>query len=587
MRSRRPVHPVIVDRPGDLMAVHPHRIELPVSVAVFAMFFRGLWRLGVWCVRHPRTVVLIVVWPILWRLAHERGLLVVLVPAVVGGLVWRWRRPSSWWRYYGGPLLGWWRRQVIYRRSWDEVMGLCGLAKIHDYRVKSPRLLRVRCDEALDRLTVRMVRGQNPADFHRETVNLAYAFGRRQARVFSEHPDDPPTRRGRLAPVLRAVDRVRFRDRPTMVYIVLVRTDALRKIVAPLPVPTVPDFTALQLGVREDMRPYRLHLLATHVLIGGATRRGKGSVLWSLVRSLAGGISSGLVRLWVIDPKGGMEFAMGRPLFARFAYSSFEAMAALLEEAVSVMQERQERLGGHVRVHTPSVADPLIVVVIDEMAALTAYLQDRDLRRRIANALGMLLSQGAGVGVLVVAALQDPRKDILPFRNLFPTRIALGLTEESEVDMVLGDGARARGAVADQMPRWAKGVGYVILDGTPEPVRVRFSYITDPDIIAMAEQYVAPADPDDMLAQLVRQGAPEPEPASLDVPTMLEALPPIPGQVGRDHRPLLPRSLGDLLKRFEAPAPREPADDQAHDQAHEPAAAADADADRGTAGEPS
>ncbi|MEK8109287.1 hypothetical protein NKG94_40495 [Micromonospora sp. M12] len=44
------------------------------------------------------------------------------------------------------------------------------------------------------------------------------------------------------------------------------------------------------------------------------------------------------------------------------------------------------------------------------MAALTAYLQDVDLRKRIAGSLGLLLSQGAGVGVLVVAALQDPRR---------------------------------------------------------------------------------------------------------------------------------------------------------------------------------
>jgi S-DNA-T family DNA segregation ATPase FtsK/SpoIIIE len=104
----------------------------------------------------------------------------------------------------------------------------------------------------------------------------------------------------------------------------------------------------------------------------------------------------------------------------------------------------------------------------------------------------LLLSQGAGVGVLVVAALQDPRKEVLPFRDLFPTRIALGLTEESQVDMVLGDGARDRGALADQMPRWAKGVGYVILDGTPDPMRVRFSYLSDDDIRDMARHYPAP-----------------------------------------------------------------------------------------------
>ena len=42
----------------------------------------------------------------------------------------------------------------------------------------------------------------------------------------------------------------------------------------------------------------------------------------------------------------------------------------------------------------------------------------------------------------MVAALQDPRKDVLSIRNLFPDRIAMRLDEPEQVDMVLGDGAR-------------------------------------------------------------------------------------------------------------------------------------------------
>ncbi|MFU8855350.1 hypothetical protein ACNAW0_30970, partial [Micromonospora sp. SL1-18] len=39
----------------------------------------------------------------------------------------------------------------------------------------------------------------------------------------------------------------------------------------------------------------------------GATGSGKGSVIWSVVRSLAAGVASGLVQIWGLDPKGGME----------------------------------------------------------------------------------------------------------------------------------------------------------------------------------------------------------------------------------------------------------------------------------------
>ncbi|WP_307961991.1 hypothetical protein [Salinispora arenicola] len=140
---------------------------------------------------------------------------------------------------------------------------------------------------------------------------------------------------------------MRYRDRPTVVYLALVRTDALRSVVPPFPVPAVPEFTALPLARRENLRPWSLHLLATHVLVGGATRSGKGSVLWSLVRILGGGITSGLVRLWVIDPKGGMEFALGRPMFARFACKSFEAMADLLDEARDGDARASDPVGRH------------------------------------------------------------------------------------------------------------------------------------------------------------------------------------------------------------------------------------------------
>ncbi|GAB3157129.1 FtsK/SpoIIIE domain-containing protein [Micromonospora sonneratiae] len=514
------------------MVIRPKRFELPVWAALLGLVLRWSWRAIWWCLRHPVATCTAAVAVTLYVEFDWWGLVVPLVLVAVGSALWRWRAELSWWNWFAGPLLGWFRRTFVYRRVWREAMTLCGLAETYDHRRVLPELLRVRSDQALDVLTVRMVRGQTPEQFQKASANLAYAFGRRHARVYSERPDEPPVRTGPAAWLLWAIDRVRFRDRPTIVYLVLVRTDALRTVVPPFPAQTVPDFTALPMARREDLRTWSLHLLATHVLIGGATRRGKGSVLWSLVRALSGGIASGLVRLWVIDPKGGMEFALGRPMFARFACKSFEAMADLLDEAVEVMRERQTRLAGTVRVHTPTEADPLVVVVIDEMAALTAYLQDVDLRKRIAGSLGLLLSQGAGVGVLVVAALQDPRKEVLPFRDLFPTRIALGLTEASQVDMVLGDGARNRGALADQMPRWAKGVGYVILDGTPEPVRVRFSYVTDDDIRAMAEQYPAPADAADILAQVSRETATEP--ARVPLPR-------------RPSGPLLPKSLLNLI----------------------------------------
>ncbi|SDY44456.1 DNA segregation ATPase FtsK/SpoIIIE, S-DNA-T family [Micromonospora pattaloongensis] len=430
--------------------------------------------------------------------------LLVLVVVAATGAVWWWRGRDSFRRLVVLRAVSLWRRLLIYRRQWHEVMSLCGLVKKYDGGEVLPRLLSVRCTDATDELVLRMPKGQNPEVYHKAARDLAYSFGTRHCRVFSGRRQAPPARSGRLAWLLRRIDAIRFRDRPRHVWLVFIRRDPLTRVVAPLPVPVRPDFTALPLGLREDLATYCLRLLATHVLIGGATRMGKGSVIWSLLRALAAGIRIGLVRVWAIDPKGGMELAIGRPLFSRYVDDDWSRMADLLEDAVARMRVRQQALRGKVRVHTPTVDEPLIVIVIDELAALIAFLADSDIRVRITQALGLLLSQGAGLGVLVVAATQDPRKEVVTVRDYFPTRIALGLTERGHVDMLMGDGARDRGALADQIPLSAKGVAYVLLDGQPEPARVRFSYIADDVIRDMAATFAAPPD---------IQPEPEPVPA--------------------------------------------------------------------------
>ena len=133
--------------------------------------------------------------------------------------------------------------------------------------------------------------------------------------------------------------------------------------------------------------------------------------------------------------------------------------------------------------------EPLILVVVDELANLTKYLTDRKIKARISTALGLLLTQGRAVGVCVVAALQDPRKEVLEFRNLFPSRVGLRLDEPVQVDMVLGDGARDQGAECDRVSEALAGVGYMRIDGIREPSRVRAGLVTDDDIAQMATEY--------------------------------------------------------------------------------------------------
>ena len=68
------------------------------------------------------------------------------------------------------------------------------------------------------------------------------------------------------------------------------------------------------------------------------------------------------------------------------------------------------------------------------------------------------------------------------------------LDEPAQVDMVLGDGARDRGAFCDEIspdPDTGAGVAYVRLEAAPDPVRVRAAFVSDDDIRDMTTTYTA------------------------------------------------------------------------------------------------
>jgi S-DNA-T family DNA segregation ATPase FtsK/SpoIIIE len=329
--------------------------------------------------------------------------------------------------------------------------------------------VRVRAGRYVDRVTVRMVVGQQPADWSRRLDALVHGFGARSCQVRE---------------LLR---------RPGYVQLLVGRQDPLAAVVSPLPVPERTDLKALPLGRREDGGIWTVAVLGFHILIAGTTGAGKGSVLWSIIRALSPAIRDGLVKLWGLDPKGGMELGTGKALFDRFAHRTAGELAALLEEAVAVMDARASRLMGITREHTPTIDEPLIVVVVDELAALTAYA-NREARNRINAALPALISRGRAAGVVIVAALQDPRKEIIPFRNLIPTRIALSLVEPDETDLVLGKGARAKGADCSRLPL-RSGLAWVWCDGEPEPARVRASWVSDTDTAQMVAAYTIGTPP--------------------------------------------------------------------------------------------
>ncbi|GLZ38360.1 hypothetical cell division FtsK/SpoIIIE protein [Actinokineospora sp. NBRC 105648] len=418
------------------------------------------WQVGRVVRRYPLTVglVLVVGWGLSvlgrWWVAGIGGGLSV-------GL-------SAWWFWAPDSFSRWvapWprteaRRFWLYACQWRSVMRLSDLVKDRRGREYRPRLGRVRAQGWRDCVRVRMVKGQAPEQWELHASGLAHSFGARSCRV-------------------RVV-------RPGTIELDLIHSDPLA---VPLSAPDLGvgsvDLRRLVVGRTETGRPLRLRLLGTHVLVVGVSGAGKGSLLWSVIRAVAPAVKAGTVRLYGIDPKGGMELGQAPEVFARVVFDNGESAVALLEDLAVEVKRRASTYRGVRRSWTAESGDPFLILVVDELADVIAYQTDKALRDRASRAVQAITSQGRAPGVCVLGLLQDPRKEVIAFRHLFSTRVAMRLDEPAQVDMVLGDGVRQRGAAAHEISEHTPGVAWVKEDGRREPVRARAFHVTDADLVQL------------------------------------------------------------------------------------------------------
>ncbi|MFI6818718.1 cell division protein FtsK [Nonomuraea sp. NPDC050328] len=456
-----PVSGIVSTTPDTAVVFRPAIVQTPAIVTIVIFAIRLIIGLIRALVRHPIAATITITPGTLFSLYGWQFAAMALATPIALITPWAVAYPRQVLPWFGHRLLAWWRLIWIYRRHWQPVMTVSGLGRHLRGRDYMPRLLRVTCTSRADVVTVKMLDGQAAKDWSDRIEHLAHGFGAPSCRVSVE-------RAGRL--------RLTFP-----------RHDPLAEPLPAVPFAAKPTVGPIEIGRTEDGRPWRLKLHGTHVLVAGATGAGKGSILWSAIRGLIPAVLSGLAEIWALDPKL-MELSFGRVVFGNRYAANPADCADLLDQAVAVMRERAGRFAGVQRDHVPTTRDPFVLVVVDEIAFLTAYQSDRALRQRISSALATLTTQGRAVGVGVLAALQDPRKDVITIRNLFPDKIALRLDESEQVDMVLGDGARDRGALADHIspiPALGAGVAYVRLESSPDPVRARAAYVSDADINAM------------------------------------------------------------------------------------------------------
>jgi len=401
------------------------------------------------------------------------GLWVAIVVGVTGVALisWRLHSPETYEERFATParLLRW--RLWAYV-SWHRLCKRCGLSaseqitrrnkegqQVTSNRWLHPKLLGTDASHTALRLTVRARMGQTVEDLERAIPAIRDAAGAHSARAVVVSPGT--------------------------VRVELVMREQLSAVGHAAP-PTAVATTRVALGRREDGSPWSLPMIGRHTLTVGCSGAGKGSIFWGIACELGPAVAAGFVHLIGIDLKYGIELSIGAGLFTKIATTEAGAVETLagLEK---LMDKRGQEMAGRTREHRPSKASPLVVLLIDELAGVTAYMSDPALRKEAAASLSRILTKGRALGIVVAAFLQDPRKEVLPMRGLFTQTIALRLRSRDEVTMVLGDGM-ADTAPAHRINPDRPGTGYVIAEDG-QTTKVRSDFWSDDQIRATAGQY--------------------------------------------------------------------------------------------------
>src|ERR1022692_4626064 len=159
----------------------------PEGVIWIVQLIRTVWRVAWFAVRHPllSAATGLVVW--LWLAKGWPDVTALTAIILAGLLVLRLIRPDWFTRFVTVPVRCRWR-WWFYRRRWQAVMTITGLALPYRGRVMLPVLGHVQAAPCTDRVNVPLVSGQSSADFAAQADGLAHGFRAHVCRVRASDP---------------------------------------------------------------------------------------------------------------------------------------------------------------------------------------------------------------------------------------------------------------------------------------------------------------------------------------------------------------------------------------------------------------
>ena len=249
--------------------------------------------------------------------------------------------------------------------------------------------------------------------------------------------------------------------------------------------PMLSMFDPIFVGINEFGLPHYTRVIYKNLLAAGEPGGGKSGLLNTLAAHAALSAHS---RTVLFDAKQ-VELGMWDDIADEFVGPDMTKALITLLRLQKVMDNRNAWLAAHRRRKIePGDGLNVITSIFDEIAVYATVLGTEQEQRLFVSLLRDLVARGRNVAMPVIAATQRPSVDIIPksLRDLFGYRAAFRCTSTGSSDIILGDGWSSAGITATDISPSNPGECLLIAEGGV-PERVKVSYLSDADIIALAD----------------------------------------------------------------------------------------------------
>jgi S-DNA-T family DNA segregation ATPase FtsK/SpoIIIE len=249
--------------------------------------------------------------------------------------------------------------------------------------------------------------------------------------------------------------------------------------------PMLSMYDPIHIGGDEFGQPTALRLIYRNLLAAGEPGGGKSGLLNTLAAHVALSVNS---RMVLFDGKQ-VELGMWDDIADEFVGPDLNHAIITLLRLQKVMDNRYSWLRAQRRRKIePGDGLSVITSIFDEIALFATVLGTEQEQKLFVSLLRDLVARGRAAAMPVIAATQRPSVDIIPksLRDLFGYRAAFRCTSTGSSNIVLGDGWSEAGFTATDISPLNQGEALLIAEGG-SPQRIKVAYLTDADIIALAD----------------------------------------------------------------------------------------------------